>query len=205
MADLIEYLPDYYFTSRIMQAIMNAQGTEIDKLYAALDSVLNQFFVETADDWGLQKWAHFVQADYKIVNTWRDLSDRTWDVLNGFVWTDLESTSVQENMNREYILAKLRGYGAATQDLFKQVALSFTNGNIEIIENPSQYEFTIKFTDVKGIPPNMEQFINAIEEIKPAHLVYDIQYTYNVWEFLTETKKDWNDLNPYTWNQIMVI
>lgn len=52
---MIEYLPWYYRSSRVMEAILSAQGQEIDKLFDALDQVLDQFFVATAT-WGLSYW-----------------------------------------------------------------------------------------------------------------------------------------------------
>ncbi len=52
---MIEYLPPYYQASRVMGAILLAQGQEIDKLYEALDQTLDQFYVLTAT-WGLSWW-----------------------------------------------------------------------------------------------------------------------------------------------------
>lgn len=52
---MLSYLPPYYGESRVMNAILNAQGGEIDKLNYTLDEVLKQFFVLTAT-WGLGLW-----------------------------------------------------------------------------------------------------------------------------------------------------
>jgi len=52
---MLSYLPPYYGESRVMNAILEAQGEEIDKLNYALDEVLKQFFVLTAT-WGLGLW-----------------------------------------------------------------------------------------------------------------------------------------------------
>lgn len=41
--ELFSYLPRYYETSRVMQADMQAKGTEMDLLYQALDETLEQF------------------------------------------------------------------------------------------------------------------------------------------------------------------
>lgn len=46
------YLPPYYRESRVMNAIMEARGIEIDKFNYALNEILNQFFILTAT-WGL--------------------------------------------------------------------------------------------------------------------------------------------------------
>jgi len=49
----------------------------------------------------------------------------------------------------------------------------------------------------------MSDLTKTIEEIKPAHLNYEYQYTYNVWNFLAS--RVWNDLAHYTWEQVRVI
>jgi len=87
--------------------------------------------------------------------------------------------------------------------LIKNVASAFANGEVEVIEYPSEYKFVVKFVGEKGIPPNISDLTKTIEEIKPAHLNYEYQYTYNVWKFLTS--KVWNDLAHYTWEQVRVI
>lgn len=53
--ELFSFLPRYYETSRVMQADMQAKGSEMDLLYKALDETLEQFFVRTAT-WGLDFW-----------------------------------------------------------------------------------------------------------------------------------------------------
>ncbi len=52
---MLAYLPPYYRESRVMNAILNAQGKEIDKLNDAIDEVLKQFFISTAT-WGIDIW-----------------------------------------------------------------------------------------------------------------------------------------------------
>lgn len=52
---MLEYLPPYYQASRVIEAILSAQGQEIDKLFDTLDQTLEQYFVTTAT-WGLSWW-----------------------------------------------------------------------------------------------------------------------------------------------------
>jgi len=172
---MLDNMPQYYLTSIVMRTIWDAQGREIDQLYQALDEVLKQFFVSTAT-WGLELWEQFLGLPI----------DKT----------------KPEQFRRERITAKLRGYGTITKEVIKNVASAFANGEVEVIEYPSEYKFVVKFVE-KGIPPNMSDLTKTIEEIKPAHLNYEYQYTYNVWKFLTS--KVWNDLAHYTWDQVRVI
>jgi len=173
---ILERMPPYYLTSYIMRSVWDAQGHEIDRLNDTLDEILEQFFVDTAT-WGLELWEQFLGLPI----------DKT----------------KPEQFRRERIKAKLRGYGTVTKGLIKNVASAFANGEVEVIEYPSEYKFVVKFVGVKGIPPNMSDLTKTIEEIKPAHLNYEYQYTYNVWNLLTS--KVWNDLAHYTWEQVRVI
>jgi len=78
---MLEYLPPYYETSRVIRALMEAEGLELDKLRQALDETLNQFFVNTAT-FGLNKWEEElgVSTEYKdnIVSfCWKEML--LWD------------------------------------------------------------------------------------------------------------------------------
>lgn len=52
---MLTYLPPYYRESRVMNAIISAQGGEIDKYNEALNEILKQFFISTAT-WGISIW-----------------------------------------------------------------------------------------------------------------------------------------------------
>ena len=173
---ILERMPPYYLTSRIMRSVWDAQGHEIDRLNDTLDEILKQFFVDTAT-WGLELWEQFLGLPV----------DKT----------------KSEQFRRERIKAKLRGYGTITKEVLKNVASAFANGEVQVIEYPSEYKFVIKFVGVKGIPPNMADLSKTLDEIKPAHLTYEYSYTYNVWDFLSGMT--WETLTPHTWDEIRVI
>ena len=61
-----------------------------------------------------------------------------------------------------------------------------------MIEDNPNHLFVIQFIGIKGIPRNMQAFINMLEDIKPAHLAYRFEYRYTIWE----------ELKPYTWKQL---
>lgn len=52
---MLSYLPPFYETSRVMKAILKAQGGEIDQSIIAFDSILDQLFIETAT-WALKDY-----------------------------------------------------------------------------------------------------------------------------------------------------
>ena len=103
---------------------------------------------------------------------------------------------------REIIMAKIRGQGTTTAEMIKDVAEAFSGGEVEVIEDNSNYHFIVRFIGIYGIPRNMQAFITMLEEIKPAHLWYTFDYKYIKWNDLKP--RTWNDLRPYTWNGLRV-
>jgi uncharacterized protein YmfQ (DUF2313 family) len=148
---MLGYCPQYYESSRLFQSYLQTSGTEMDDFRTAMDEVLDQFFVNTAT-WGLDKWE-----------------------------SELGLTSFAgkpEDQRRSRIVSKLRGMGTVTVALMQSVAKSYTNGEIQVTEHPETYSFTVKFVDQLGVPPNLNDLKQAIEEIKPAHLAVVYEYKY---------------------------
>ena len=172
--DLMKYLPYYYQTSDIMKSIQNSNSIEVGNLRYSIDDSINQFFVESAT-WGL---------------------NRLEGIFN--IQTDINK-SYEER--REILKAKLRGSGTVTKEMIKNVAQAFSGGEVEVIEDNPNYNFTIKFIGIKGIPKNMQGLIDAIEDIKPAHLGYSFSYTYTTWDLL-KSNLTWNKANIKTWNEL---
>lgn len=148
---MLSYLPRYYETSRVMRAILQAEGTEFDKLRQALDEILSQFFVRTAT-WGLDRWEEEL---------------------------GLPITPDQpEAERRDKIISRLRGYGTATISVVKQVAEAYDKGTIDVIEDHAAYTVTIRFVDTIGVLPNLDDLKAAVRAVVPAHLEIQYQFRY---------------------------
>lgn len=172
--EMMSYLPDYYATSRVMSSNMDAQGTELDKLWQALDGTLEQYFVSTAT-WGLELW----ESELGIsVDVTKPIEQR-----------------------RSLILSKMRGIGTVTLSLIKSVAEAYDGGKVDVIVQPEAYTFIVKFVDTRGIPPNLDDLKAVIEEIKPAHLAVEYAFTYTQWDELKQTT--WTNLKNFTWGEVM--
>lgn len=170
--DLIKYLPQFLRENETIKLILNEVfSKEIGALKLETFNVLEQFFVSTAI-FGLD----------------------IWERLLGIPISKEKSIP----MRREIIKAKLRGNGTATKNLISQVASAYSNTVVDVIENPKEYKFIIKFVGGKGIPPNMKDLTRTIEEIKPAHLTFDYEYTYCVWDWSKDYT--WNELKNMSWN-----
>lgn len=148
---LIEMLPDTYQHSAEIADIENTLNTETEKVHNAKDDLLLQLNVETAT-WGLKLWekAYGLQTDVS-----KSFADR-----------------------RSRIKSKMRSAGVTTVAMIQNVAESFSNGEVDVIEYPAEYRFDIKFIGTLGIPPNMGDLTAALEEIKPAHLAYAYVYIF---------------------------
>jgi len=112
-------------------------------------------------------------------------------------------TNADIDTRRGRVLSKLRGTGTVTKTMMKNVAASFVNGDIEIIEYPSEYCFAVKFTSRTGIPYNIIDIQNMIEEIKPAHLAVEYIFTYRLWQDIIDTLNDWENVKSYTWDWLL--
>lgn len=173
--DLNKYVPEYLRDIKELKAIYDAQGAELGSFNYYLDDFKKQFSVITAT-WGLSFWE--------------------------------EEFGVETNLNlgyedrREVILAKIRGQGITTKEMIKEVAKSFTGGDVNIIEDNEKSKFIVQFIGIKGIPKNLEGFKNMIEDIKPAHLEYELKYTYTEWNELKSLS--WNNAKLKTWNEIKI-
>lgn len=175
--DLMRYLPPYWHTVREMIQLQKVVGQEIDELTHSMNGLFSQIFVETAT-WGLTLWERELGL---IVDPTRPVERR-----------------------REQIKAKLRGSGTTTVFLIQSVAEAYSGGEVEVVEHPKEYLFTVRFIGVKGIPPNMLGLMQAINEIKPAHLVHDWEYTWTWWDLLKESELTWDAVSGKTWNDLKV-
>lgn len=165
---MLTYVPLFLREAKAYKGIINAQGPEFDTIRTNMEDILKQFYVETATGWGLDLWEQML---------------------------GLKSYAGKpDDQRRSRIISKLRGMGTVNVTLIKNVAESYVYGAVEVTENSSAYSFTIKFVDTRGIPPNLDDVEAAIEEIKPAHLAVNYQFTYLYWNEL--------DVSPHTWDDV---
>ena len=126
---MLKKLPSYYQKSRVIKELFKSIELEFKSLSEETVLTENQFFVILSD---------------------RDIAKHEQDV--GLV----PDTAADLETRRGRVMSKLRGTGTVTKTMMKNVAASFVNGDIEIIEYPSRYCFAVKFTSRTGIPYNIE-------------------------------------------------
>lgn len=172
--DLMQYLPDYYQGVKEVIELQTILGYSAGALSYGRQDTFAQCFIATAT-WGLERW----------------------EKLYGLK-TD-KSKSFESR--REILRAKLRGASTTTKEMIKNVAIAFSGGEVAIQEYPQEYRFVVQFIGTKGIPQNMSGLINAIDEIKPAHLAFGFKYTYTVWQQISMT---WQEASLKTWGDLRI-
>lgn len=164
MSNLINRLQPFQRKSKIYKEIFDADTMQLTNRDDRTADLKLQLSVDTAT-WGLV----FYENDYGIkIDESKSLTDR-----------------------RALIKSRMRGSGTVTSSLMKNVALAFTGGEIDVGFNG---KINITFTNIVGIPPNLQDFKEGIEEIKPAFLDVIYEFLYNQYQ----------DLAAFTYGQLSV-
>ena len=175
--DLSKYVPEFLYNEKTLNKIYKSQEEQLAVVLWQSDDLLKQGFIDTAT-WSLSVF----EEEYGIKTN-----------LN---------LSLEER--REIIKAKKRGQGVCSIEMIKNVCEAFSGGEVNVIENSAPYTFTIQFVGVKGIPRNMNGLKETINNIKPAHLLYEFKYTYTTWGYLDSKNITWKNAEALTWDQLEI-
>ncbi|UZQ49870.1 putative phage tail protein [Clostridium kluyveri] len=170
---LKSYLPPENADKKVFSEIFNAEGAEFDTLHVDINDIKAQLNINTAT-WGL------------------DIYEKDLGI----------TTDYTKNLDyrRSVIKSKSRGTGKLNAAMIKLVCDAFSNGDVKVTFDGIIH---VKFTSVKGVPPNMDDLKNAVEQIKPAYILLDYLYTYNTYDMLRP--KTYNELKSYTYDQLKTV
>jgi hypothetical protein len=104
------------------------------------------------------------------------------------------------SLKRSRILARFRGLATMTPVNLENVVNAYVYGSVRVEEYPGQYLFKIKFINKKGTPENIDEIMQVVELIKPAHLAVEYIFTYRVWQEVHAEFLTWSGVKPYTWD-----
>lgn len=170
---LINYTAELICKGKIFSRIYQEQQKQVDLINDNIQDLINQCFIQTAT-WSLYIWEELYNIE-----------------------TDINDSYVNR---RARVISAMRGQGTTTVEMIKNMASSYANGDVEVIEHNDKYYFVIKFVGTKGVPPKLEDLKNAINLIKPCHLGVEYEFTYNVWGDIKA--KTWGDIKTMTWQEI---
>ena len=143
--NLVDLLP-YRLQSDPAVDFENAIQPEADKLEEAFWAMTENIVVDTATDW-LPNW----EWAYGLTGT-------------GTI-----------EARRAAVKAKMRGADTTTEELIRSVARAYSDGEPDLIVDNPKYSFYIYlYSDVGDTPEDLDNLRRVIEEIKPAHLAFEI-------------------------------
>lgn len=175
--ELIKLLPETVYenneTMKLLQALLSE---EVNRLDDGLSDTIRECFMSTAS---------------RCLTRYEQILGLTVDV------------SKSDIFRRERISAKISGAGTTTKAMLIDTASRYSNGEVEVIEDPANYVFTIKFVGTRGVPENMDNLKLTIEEIKPAHLAVVYEYTYAIWNEVSGLT--WDAASMYNWNELRTV
>lgn len=176
---LMELLPPYYNGNKTMEELQGILTEKINELANGLNETIDECFVNTAS---------------ALLSRYEKIYGLQVDVTKS------------DEFRRERIRAKIRGIGTVTKQMIIDTAASYSNGEVEVIEDTANYKFIIKFVGVRGIPANMADLTLTINEIKPAHLAFEFEYTWITWDEFDRYNKTWDEWDALnlTWDEFEV-
>lgn len=172
---LKKYIPSVLYDEKTLNKTYSAQESKLTEIDNNIQDLINNCFAQTATSWGL----NILEGEYGL--------------------TTIDSDS--DEIRRSRVLAQIRSKGIVTKAMIQNLAESFANGSVDVIEDDANYTFTIKFISTIGVPPKIEDLYSAINKIKPAHLLVEYLFTYKLWNDMKNF--EWGDLQPYTWQQVL--
>ena len=153
------------------------EGSALDGVEAALDSLEREAMLDTAEEDGLEKLESLLRH---------------------------RPVAETPAARRAALSALLRIGGdsftlAAINDNIKGCGL---NAQVSETDDPGVVE--VRFPDVPGIPESFEQLRKIIEDIIPAHLRVEYVYWYITWGMMESRFATWRDIEDghYTWDAL---
>lgn len=171
---MLNYLPYYERHSIIFNEILNAYDKEFRRL----------------------------EQDTQIVdrNMLLDTAVESLDIFERDLGIEINK-KLNYKQRREQVSARNRSsFEQTTEETIKNVAIAFSNGEVEVNKTDIVGVFEIKFIGAKGIPDNIEGLKEALDIIIPAHLGLTYTFTFNAWEQIKELT--WNNCLSKTWNEL---
>lgn len=165
-------VPAYYYDDPNAGAILSALDRAGERFLSALEDYLQQLDVRTAT-WALPLW----EGRHEII----------------------PNVTADNDGRRSTVMARMRSAGTTTVAMIQNLAASYSNGEVEVLEYPDQFRIEIKFVNTVGTPPNIDDLTVTLREILPAHLEWDYIIVYTTWNQLST--HTWDEMSGLTWTE----
>jgi len=148
---LFSHVPNYYENSKVMENIIKAISNEFTLYEQDCENTKNELTFYTA-------------------STTLDKYENDFDLPT--------ANNYQNDYRISKLRSKLRGQGTITDQIIRDIAESFSNGEVEVSVIPSEYKLVIKFIGNIGIPPNIDDLKEILESLKTADWTIQYEYSY---------------------------
>ena len=175
---LMDFIPEIAYNNEPhIQVFQDAIDKQVTAIQLARDDFLLQARTSTATSWGM--------ANY----------ERDWGL------TVDEHKSIDQRLAAWR--AKRRGVGTTTVAVIENIAESFYNGDVDVIEHKKEFWLEIIFKSYTGVPPNMQDLQFAIEDVIPAHMEVIYVVLFNTHDILRQFTHD--QMSQYTHDELRTI
>lgn len=141
---LLAYQVDYYRTSDVMKQINTANASELTKLNDRVNSEYNNLYPDSADSNTLSRFE----------------KDNGLTILSNY---DLD-------YRRSRLYSRMIGRNDFSVENIKNIAKLYKSYSTTVDLDLSNFKFAVNLNFTTGIPNNIENFEDIIEEIKPPYL-----------------------------------
>ncbi|OAB46534.1 putative phage tail protein [Paenibacillus antarcticus] len=148
---LRKHLPDYYDEIVEIDTLTATEGIEFDRLYSDIETLLNESYPETSTI-SLDRYERDLQIPIEPIKP--------------------------VDQRRSVIISKRRGSGKVSGSMIKNVAQAYDGGTVDVGVDVPHYTIVITFIDSLGIPPNLDDLKQALEDIKPAHMRLNYKFRF---------------------------
>lgn len=170
---LIDYLPNVIKELEEFKQIMQAEQKQVDELWKFIYAILNEAFVDTAEDIGLKRWESIL------------------DIIP----LDTDSAEVR----RMRIHARMLEDAPYTWNSFKQMLGGLCGEDGYTLELKKK-EYTLVIKVALTSKKLKDEVVKMADRVVPANLILDIDLLYNTYELLKQitwgqaTEKTYKDL-----------
>lgn len=174
---MMQTAPTQYQFSKIYAALQQAYADGYDGVYTDNEDLRNQLYISTAT-WGL----------------------KYYEELFGLPTIETDSYEIR----RSRVLSSCRGIGNLSAAYIKSVCEAYANSEVDVSIRPADCMVTIAFVGIRGIPPNMADLEQSVQNIIHAHLGVEYSYRFMTWdeyESYNHTLDEWDALN-LTWDEL---
>ena len=106
-----------------------------------------------------------------------NLEDGLANTLKEIYWTSATGKGLLSRHERIFGIIP----DAGKSDRYRNIAESYTNAAVEIKEDNPKYRATVRFTGTSGIPGNIKDIKESIEEAIPCHIRILYEYIFNTY------------------------